>query len=163
MAMNCDNCPKEAEFIVGNVKTGEQRFLCSDHLADSGPIHVAKTTPAICEMCNAEPPVVVQEELKTGATMATCSPCTLLVGRMGWLGAPAELRAKVDELIDAPKDADDTGGKRRSGGRRGRHVRVVDEDHTVGDDAPGLGDGVAVDQPGGESPAAAEDTTTASA
>jgi hypothetical protein len=142
--------------MVGNIETGEQLVLCADHLADGGEVKVTSSTPPLCQMCEAQPPVVVQEALVDHSSLALCSECLLLTGRMSWLAAPREFQEAVDTMIEAGGPGAG-GGERltpRGRGRRSAHAATAGEPVEPGQAGPD--DGVAVDVEGETPTAAAE-------
>lgn len=157
MLYTCDRCDNPGAYMVGVIDTGEQLVLCVDHLTTPTGVDAPASAPGLCELCEAEPVVVMQRALADGSRMYMCGRCLLLTGHMAYLNAPAELRDQVDEMAGGGELVS-TGG--RAGRRRRRNGRVADELAVVsggGDDAARLADGLADGDEGEASPPATLD------
>lgn len=157
MPYTCDRCDNPGAYMVGVIDTGEQLVLCTDHLAAPTGVDAPASAPGVCELCEAEPAVVMQRALTDGSKMYMCGRCLLLTGHMAYLNAPDELREQVDEMAGGGELVS-TGGR---AGRRRRSRRLAADELAVvsngGDDAARVENGLAASDDGEASPAAATD------
>lgn len=124
----CDNCGEPYRYMVGDSETGKQSALCTACIGGPTGKTAPDTPPALCEMCQTEPPTMVVRHLVTGDQFPLCGGCGLVQGRMTWLTMPADLQAEVDERARALVPDVHDGGASKRGRKRG--VAVGGEDRS---------------------------------
>lgn len=148
MALPCDLCSKPAVVLVSHIDTGEQPAYCAEHFQHPTGSDAPATPAGICELCETEPAVVMQQALADGSKLLLCSGCMHLTARLGWEQLPAETREQIEQLVTGTGDTPGRGRRRKRGAEADASpLRVVPE-NGVSDDAAGLGNGLAVDGDG---------------
>lgn len=156
MALPCDLCSKPAVVLVSHIDTGEQPAYCAEHFQHPTGAGAPATPAGVCELCETEPAVVMQQALADGSKLLLCSGCMHLTARMGWEQLPADTREQIERLISGEPDTPGRSRRRKRGAEADASpLRVVPE-NGVSDDPAGLGDGLAVDGASAPSPADAQ-------